>query len=250
VRIYGVIDLKAGQVVHAVAGRRAAYQPVRSRICRSATPAHVAQALVERLGLRSVYVADLDAISGQNPDYEALTEIAAAGGEVLVDAGCADVQRARQLAEFHAASGPLAGIVVALESLRSVRSLWSLARELDPERAVFSLDLQAGRLCSGVPDLQEKSTADVADLAWQAGFRRILILDLAGVGVAAGPVTLDTCRLLGRQHAWQEMISGGGVRHVADLRSLQQAGCHGVLVASALHAGTLGRAEFDRFHAI
>ena len=37
--------------------------------------------------------------------------------------------------------------------------------------------------------------------------------------------------------ALREVISGGGVRNWADIQSLDAAGCDGVLVASALHAG-------------
>jgi len=67
------------------------------------------------------------------------------------------------------------------------------------------------------------------------------VLDLTGVGVARGPITIQICRALRAQHAWGELISGGGVRHVDDLRALERAGCDAALIATALHDGSLGR---------
>jgi phosphoribosylformimino-5-aminoimidazole carboxamide ribotide isomerase len=37
-----------------------------------------------------------------------------------------------------------------------------------------------------------------------------------------------------------ELLAGGGVRDVADLRALADAGAAGALVATALHSGAIG----------
>ncbi len=245
--VYGVIDLKAGQVVRAVAGRRAAYQPVRSVLARSASPAAVARGFVTQLGLRRAYVADLDAIAGRAPDRQALAALAAAGLTLLVDAACADVDRVHELTEGCQTPGALQGIVVASESLAAPHMLPALLEAIGPERAVFSLDLQAGQVLAASQTLRGILPAEVAALAFQAGFRRLIVLDLSGVGVAQGPVTIALCRTLAAQHPWSELISGGGVRHVEDLHALQLAGCGGALIASALHDGSLVRADLDRW---
>ena len=241
--VYGVIDLKAGHVVRAVAGRRETYRPVRSVIARSSSPAAVARGFVERVGLRTAYVADLDAIAGRAPDWQALAAIADAGLSVVADAGCADLQRARDLAELRCASGALMGIVVGSESLAAEHTLPTLVQTIGADRAVFSLDLQAGHVLAAAETLRGKSPTEIADMAWQAGFRRIIVLDLSSVGVAAGPVTSTTCCALRAQHDWCELISGGGVRNVDDLRALERAGCDAALIATALHDGSLGRMD-------
>ncbi|MHB8864712.1 MAG: HisA/HisF-related TIM barrel protein [Pirellulaceae bacterium] len=240
--LYGVLDLKAGQVVRGVAGRRETYQPVRSVIARTSAPGDVAGGLLEHLGLRRAYVADLDAIAGHAPNWAALTAIANAGLELLVDAGCGDRDRAVELAEFAACGVRLQGVVVGLESL-GIEDLSVFVQAIGVERAVLSLDLHEGRPIVGAESLRGQSPQAIAAQAWSAGFRRIIVLDLAGVGVAGGPMTLRTCSELRRQWRWQELISGGGVRHSDDLLALQHAGCDGVLLASALHAGTLCRAD-------
>jgi phosphoribosylformimino-5-aminoimidazole carboxamide ribotide isomerase len=41
----------------------------------------------------------------------------------------------------------------------------------------------------------------------------------------------------------QAIYAAGGIRHLEDLQHLNQDGIHGALIASALHAGTIGQAE-------
>jgi phosphoribosylformimino-5-aminoimidazole carboxamide ribotide isomerase len=242
-----VLDLKAGEVVHAVGGQRGAYQPVRSAIAVSAAPRDVADAFVQRLGLGAAYVADLDALAGYPPDLAALATIADAGLDVLVDAGCADAERARALAAFCTSRGPLDGIAVALETLPDMAVLAELVRVIGVERTVLSLDLCAGRPLARCRRLTGCSVEQIAAFSWQAGVRRLLVLDLAAVGSGTGPVTIETCRRLCLQFAWDELTSGGGVRHAADVAALMAAGCHGVLVGTALHTGALGPAELARW---
>jgi len=246
VKIYGVMDLKQGQVVHGVAGRRESYRPVVSRIATSARPGDVARAFAVSAGLRHAYVADLDAIAGDDPNWEALEAVAAAGLEILVDAGCGDVQRAARLANYRFAATcrtntTLSGIVVGLESLTEPQRLPELLQTIGVDRAVFSLDLRGGVPMIGAADLADRSASRCAELAWQAGFRRLIVLDVAAVGIARGPVTLDLCRALGADHVWHELVSGGGVRDGQDIDALANAGCHSVLVASALHHGGIER---------
>jgi phosphoribosylformimino-5-aminoimidazole carboxamide ribotide isomerase len=87
-------------------------------------------------------------------------------------------------------------------------------------------------------------TADeIANEAVKAGVRRLIVLDLAQVGVGEGVGTESLCRRLHERHPQLEIVAGGGVRDMADLRSLAAAGCSGALVASALHDGRLARSD-------
>ena len=65
-----------------------------------------------------------------------------------------------------------------------------------------------------------------------------LIVD-AGVGTASGVETLGLCRQLREEQPGLELITGGGVRGIDDLRVLHNAGIDAVLVASALHDGSI-----------
>ncbi len=59
-----VIDLKGGQVVHARAGNRRDYRPIRTPLSRSSAPEDVISGLLGLFPFARLYVADLDAIEG------------------------------------------------------------------------------------------------------------------------------------------------------------------------------------------
>ena len=81
-----VIDLKQGQVVHAIAGDRDHYRPISSQLPCDATPRSVAKAFVQ-YGFKTVYVADLDAILGVGDNDHSIQAIRDAGLHVWLDRG-------------------------------------------------------------------------------------------------------------------------------------------------------------------
>ncbi|MCL6503623.1 MAG: hypothetical protein K6T86_13145 [Pirellulales bacterium] len=240
-----VLDLKGGLVVHARRGERQHYLPVQSRLCPSSRPADLAAAF-HRLGFREAYVADLDSIAGLPPARDAYQHIAAAGLELWIDAGLTTAEQAMQLDGLRPA-GRACTLVAGLESLRSPGELARMVQVFGPERLVFSLDLRAGRPVAG-PAWPETPMA-TARLAARLGVRRILVLDLLGVGAEGGVPTLELVSALHQALPGVELASGGGVRDMEDLRRLRAAGCRRALVATALHVGSLGPAELEQWAA-
>ena len=74
-----VLDLKDGKAVHAIAGRRDHYQPIRSILHASSEPIALARAIRDTLGLHTLYLADLDAIGGWPPNLRIYQQIIALG---------------------------------------------------------------------------------------------------------------------------------------------------------------------------
>lgn len=241
-QIIPVLDLKAGQIVRGMAGRRNEYRAIESRLCADAQPASVGRAFAER-GLRQTYLADLDAITGGGrvaPAWSTYAELLALGLELWVDAGLTTGDQARGLANFRSDGRTLNGIVAGLESLADPQTLADMVRTVGTERLIFSLDLKQGvPLVQGCA-WQGLSPLDIAKLALRAGVRRMIVLDLARVGVGQGVGTEPLCRQLACLDSELQIIAGGGVRGAADLDSLERAGCAAALVASALHDGRIG----------
>jgi len=246
-RVIPVIDLKGGSVVRGIAGQRSRYRPVVSVLAADARPSTVAAAFANTLGLAEAYVADLDAIAGQEPDWAAYEQIAAAGLRLWVDAGIGEVGRARQLAQWSVTSAPSAGLVVGSESVQDSAQLPQIQAALPAGRSMFSLDLHHGQPLSRSAAWQTAAPRQIADDAVSAGFSRVLVLDLASVGVHEGPASARLCRTLREAYPPVELWTGGGVRGVADLRCVADSGCDAVLVASALHDGRLTAADLARF---
>lgn len=238
IRVVPVIDLKGGCVVRGVAGQRDAYRPIQSRLVSDARPAAVGRALAA-LGFHSVYVADLDAIAGDEPAWNIHAELLDCGLTMLLDAGPSNVEQVVALTRFESRGRRISAIVAGLESLRSIRALAAMRAAAGNANFVFSLDLKAGQPLTTAPAWQGLSPMQVATIAVRAGVRRIIVLDLAAVGVSQGVPTVGLCRALACHDPTLEIIAGGGVRGPQDLRVLEAAGCSAALVASALHDGRL-----------
>jgi len=247
VRVIPVVDLKDKKVVHGVGGRRDAYKPIESQLVDSPLPAPVADALVQKLGASEAYVADLDAIEGATPDWDAYGQLAGAGLRLWIDAGLTDVGRAAQIERLISAGAPFEAIIAGLETVGNVELLAQLLEAVGTERLVFSLDLRDGKpIVAESKSNWHASTAEIiAREVIELGICRLIVLDLAQVGVSEGVTTLELCRALRNMSDKIEIIAGGGVRGVDDLLQMHQAGCNGALVASALHDGRLTRHDLD-----
>jgi HisA/HisF family protein len=236
-RVVGVIDLKDGTAVHAVRGERERYRPVRSVIGGDDGDAlALARAFRAELGLDELYVADLDAIVGDGENSATIGALAR-DARVMVDAGVSEPARAQALLHLGAHR-----VIVGTETLTGPDALDRLLAELPDGALVLSVDLREGRLLSPDPQLAGLGALDAVAHLHRAGMREAIVLDLARVGSAAGP---DVALIAEIHGAFPdlELLAGGGVRAVDDLRALDAAGAAGALVATALHRGVIGPRE-------
>jgi phosphoribosylformimino-5-aminoimidazole carboxamide ribotide isomerase len=241
-RLIPVLDVMAGRVVRAVAGRRCDYRPVVSRLTGSSDPPAVARAVLSASGATELYVADLDAIRGGSrvsPAVSRLLELHR--GPVWLDVGLGPLRRPAVLPDL-----PHLRAVVGLETATGMAPLVEAVARFGPGRVAVSLDLCDGSLLGSWVNWGAAHARDVRGVAVSAvasGARRLIVLDLARVGTGTGPGTEDVLRLLRSTFAGAgaavELIAGGGIRSWADVERLGEAGADAVLLASALHDGTL-----------
>ena len=238
-RILPVLDVMRGEVVRGVGGRRHEYRPIVSRLIATSRPVDVAQAIHEHFGRDEFYLADLDAIAGSEPAWSLYTQLHERGYRLWVDAGVREPARARRLA----AAG-VESIVIGLETVAGPSALEEIVRALG-ERVVFSLDLRRGEPL-GQRDVWEGGDAwSIALRAVGLGVRRLLVLDLARIGLGDGTGTSKLGARLCTAFPDVEVSAGGGVRHRGDLQELRDHGVRVALVASALHDSRLTRTDLD-----
>jgi phosphoribosylformimino-5-aminoimidazole carboxamide ribotide isomerase len=226
-RIIPVIDLKDGQVVHARQGRRDAYKPVASPLCASSDVYRVLTAFLRVYPFDTVYIADLNALTGHGGHDDLIDEILHAypGIRFWVDRGYVASADVRDKAANYRA-------VLGSESFGE-DTLAEMARF--GKRFILSLDFFDGRP-RGPQALF--STPDY----WP---ECVIVMTLERVGGRRGP---DYRRLetFVRNYPGSAFIAAGGVRDGADLRRLKELGVSAVLVASALHAQIIGAEDIER----
>jgi phosphoribosylformimino-5-aminoimidazole carboxamide ribotide isomerase len=237
-RILPVIDLLGGAVVRGIAGRRRDYRPLVSPLCATSLPLDVARAFRAHFGLREVYLADLNAIGGHPPALAVFAALRDDGFRLWVDAGIRHAAQARQIAEVGA------GIVVGLETLAGPHDLADILAE-QGLGIILSLDLRAGVAITPFDPWKRLTPLEITAAVVALGVRRLLVLDLARVGVGTGTGTEELCAALAERHPDVAIIAGGGVRGRDDLLRLRSCRVRGALVASALHDGTLTRADVE-----
>jgi phosphoribosylformimino-5-aminoimidazole carboxamide ribotide isomerase len=241
-RIIPVLDLKDGWVVHGKAGQRERYAPIVTQFTASAEPIAVAQAIRDRFGFKEFYLADLDAIMGAPPTWSTYAVLRGMGARLWVDAGIRDVHSVAPLQEAR-----IDTIVAGLETLAGPDTLAQILAAVGPKRLVFSLDLRQTKPVAAYATWRELDPVSIAAEAATIGMRRLLVLDLARVGMSGGIGTESLCAQLARSYPNIEISAGGGIRNVEDLHRLSESGVANALVASALHDGRITPEEAAEF---
>jgi phosphoribosylformimino-5-aminoimidazole carboxamide ribotide isomerase len=241
VELIPVLDARDGRAVHAAGGDRSRYLQLKSVLVEGCDPLLVGRAFREKLRLSRLYLADLKAIESRGKELAGalalVRGLAAEGLGVWVDAGVSEVDEAGRL--LHAGA---AAVVIGLETLPELGALRLLARELDSEKIVFSLDMRGGRPLSRNPTIAALTPEQIAREAVHSGFGTLIALELARVGERAGP---DHERLRTLQYAapGATWVAGGGIRGLGDLQRLADCGYAACLAATALHDGRIGTRE-------
>jgi len=226
-----VIDVARGEVVRGVKGDRASYKRIVTPLTTSAEPAALAGALMGLYPFRKLYVADLDGIEGRGRNVHLVPTLSATLGhsEIWIDAGVTSPKAARAVL-----AAPVATLIIGSESIERVAEFSDIAAE-SPHRTILSLDFHGDEFM-GPRRLLEDSTL------WPD---RVIVMTLARVGSDEGPDLVRVGEAIARGGR-RKIYAAGGVRDADDLAALQAAGAAGVLVASALHSGSITAAHLRK----
>ena len=229
--IIPVIDLLHGHVVHAVRGQRDNYQPVQSRLCPGSNPLDIVQAFLAIHSFRTIYIADLDSISGTGNNNSYVEEIRTSFDDInfWLDAGkeTLDTIKIKNQDRLIPVIGSETGV-----SPRMLSDLLTIN-----SKTILSLDFM-DQAFKGNPDLLEHTST------WPGN---IIIMNLARVGSCLGPDT-ELIRYIRDQAGNRKVYIGGGIKNFDDLLLLESMEIAGVLVATALHDRTITSDQIASFH--
>jgi phosphoribosylformimino-5-aminoimidazole carboxamide ribotide isomerase len=227
-----VIDLMGGIVVHARAGERARYEPLRSGLADGSEAIDIVRGVLGLHPFDTLYIADLDAIQRRGDHFPLIDRLRARFPDLRlwVDAGFDDLDAALRFLD-----ADLGEMVLGSESQHDLGLLDALGNE---RRLVLSLDFK------GEERLGPDALFERPDL-WP---ERVIVMTLARVGGAAGP-DLARLAMIREQAPARRLLAAGGVRGRDDLAALVHAGAAGVLLASALHDGRLTARDLADLHA-
>ncbi|RLG37860.1 phosphoribosylformimino-5-aminoimidazole carboxamide ribotide isomerase [Methanosarcinales archaeon] len=224
------MDLKDGIVVHARRGERVKYAPVHkfSSIVSSSDPLHVISAVRPS----EVYIADLDRIMYEkSSNRNVISAIRDVVGEIMIDYGVRSVEDALEAAE-------IANNVVIGTETASLKLIDDVIRRIPGGVNVsVSVDIKNGKILTKDPEISKFHPLSFIKLMNEYALNDIIVLDIDRIGTKEG-VNIDFLRDAVRISS-HNVLCGGGVRGCDDLKILKSAGVSGVLVATAVHDGSV-----------
>lgn len=219
--IIPVIDIKNGVVVSAKKGERDKYQVVKSVLCRSSQLSDIVEGLLSFFPFKTIYIADLDAITGQGNNWLAINDVINKNQTIQfwVDAG-------QKLQDISSYDDTNYRVIIGTES-QTVQADKAFLNNLN--KTILSLDYCSDNTFSGPLDFLEETEF------WP---QQIIIMILARVGSLSGP-DFEKLKYFCVKYPEKSIIAAGGVRNEVDLLNLKEIGVKHALVASALHSGTI-----------
>jgi phosphoribosylformimino-5-aminoimidazole carboxamide ribotide isomerase len=160
--------------------------------------------------------------------------------ELLVDVGIRSVGQAELLLDRGVKK-----VIIASESLACLDTASRLLAVLGTGRALFSIDLKDRAVIWRDPSTESSDPCVVAMRLQSLGFCEAIFLKMDRIGTGGGA----DVELLSRATAaapGMRFIVGGGIASATELMLLQRAGASGVLLATALHDGTITRRDLIR----
>lgn len=232
--IFPAIDLKEGQCVRLVQGRR------EDKTVYSNSPGEMARSF-EQQGAQYLHVVDLDgAFEGEPRNLQAIAEIAAAikipfqvGGGLRTRA---DVARLLELGASR--------VIIGTRAVHNPLFMQELLQEYGPERILLGIDAHDGMVA--MEGWLEKSTLDAfkfGQTMGHLGVKTAVYTDIARDGLLQGP-NLPAIEQMVRSSGLNIIASGGvsTVENITALKELEPQGLVGAIVGKALYEGKISLA--------
>jgi len=233
--IFPAIDLKEGQCVRLVQGRK------EDKTVYSNSPGEMARSF-EQQGAQYLHVVDLDgAFEGEPRNLQAITEIAGAikipfqvGGGLRTRA---DVARLLELGASR--------VIIGTRAVQDPLFMQELLQEFGPARIILGIDAHDGMVA--MEGWVEKSTLDAFKFGWtmsNLGVKTAIYTDIARDGLLQGP-NLSAIENMVR-HSGLNIIASGGVstgENIAALKELEPLGLVGAIVGKAIYEGKISLAD-------
>ena len=234
--IIPVIDLIQGQVVHARFGNRQDYQAIASQLCSSSEPIAVIEALLELYPFSTIYIADIDAILGNDADFEQIVTLAERFQNITFWVDCGIKQMNHRALHYQQNIRP----VIGSENMPNLTSYKAVSYGC-ASRHVLSLDFK-NEAALGTTELFDTAKYWPDD---------VICMTLNRVGSNTG-ADLTQIHALQQLNAARKipsrLFAAGGVRNIADCHTLKSQGLNGVLIASALHQKQITTADLTDFY--
>jgi phosphoribosylformimino-5-aminoimidazole carboxamide ribotide isomerase len=240
-RIIPVIDILNSQAVHAIKGEREKYKPLKSVLINDSNPTRIALKLKNKYLFNEFYIADLDAILQRKPNVAILSKILDIPGvEIMIDPGIKIAKNAEKYFKLK-----LKSLILGLETLRDLEVISECLKLFDINKIVVSVDMYNEVIQTNIKELRDKDVLEIICKIEDLGVVKIILLDLFKVGQKMGGISKLYLKI--REKFNGEILVGGGIKDLQDIKEYKSNDFSGVLIGTALHDGSIKIEELRNF---
>jgi phosphoribosylformimino-5-aminoimidazole carboxamide ribotide isomerase len=212
-------------------------------------PLEMARAFQDH-GVRYLHLVDLDGARSSHIVNHRILERLASQTDLQIDFGGGLKSDQDVRIAFESGAKQITGGSIAL---KDPGRFLAWVTHYGPDRIILGADARDGKIA--VSGWQEGSDRDLVPFIQeyqQHGIRYVICTDISRDGMLQGP-SLELYRDIlqstqaGPQGSGIALIASGGIRDMADLQALAQAGCEGAIIGKALYEGTLGLKELEAY---
>lgn len=233
--IYPAIDLKNGQCVRLVQGKK------EDATVYSSTPGKVAASFQEQ-GARWLHVVDLDgAFDGKPGNLAAISEIAASINiPFQVGGGLRRKEDVKRTLEMGANR-----VIIGTRAVTSPDFVADLISAFGPEKIILGLDAKDGMVA--IEGWVEKSSYRAIDFGRamrEIGIETAIYTDVSRDGLLQGPNLIAIEEMA--RHSGLKIIASGGVstpENIKALKAMESIGVVGAIIGKALYEGKISLGE-------
>ena len=240
-RIIPVIDILNSQAVHAIKGEREKYKPLKSVLINDSNPTRIALKLKNKYLFNEFYIADLDAILQRKPNITILSKILDIPGvEIMIDPG---IKTKKDVKKYFSLN--LKSLILGLETLRDLKVITECLELFDTSKIVVSIDMYNEVIQTNIKEIRYQDILEIISKIEDLGVVNIILLDLFKVGQKIGGISALYLKI--REKFNGEILVGGGIKDIQDIKSYKSNNFSGVLIGTALHDGSIKIEELRRF---
>ncbi|MBY9016899.1 MAG: hypothetical protein KGD68_14510 [Candidatus Lokiarchaeota archaeon] len=240
-RIIPVIDILNSQAVHAIKGERENYKPLKSVLINDSNPIRIALKLKNEYLFNEFYIADLDAILQKKPNITILSKILDIPGvEIMIDPGIKTKKNVEKYFRLN-----LKSLVFGLETLKDLKVITEALKLFDTNKIVVSIDMYNEVIQTNIKEINNLDILEIIRKIEDLGVVNIILLDLFKIGQKMGGI--PTLYLKVREIFKGEILVGGGIKDIQDIKEYKSNNFSGVLIGTALHDGSIKIEEIRNF---
>ena len=236
-RLIPAIDIIDGKCVRLTQGDYA------QQITYNENPLEVAK-LFEAAGLQYLHLVDLDGAKASHIVNHKVLELIAQNTSLKIDFGGGiktdtDIQLAFDCGANQITAGSIA--------VKSPQTVLRWLAKYGADKIILGADVNGENIAiNGWKENSEQNIFEFLETYIQHGITQVICTDIAKDGMLQGS-SIELYKRIKERFVNLQLIASGGVKDIADLHALQQAGLHGAIIGKAIYEEQITLLELKNF---